>query len=340
MCTKNNQRPGLNASDAELTYFFHPDHLGSASWITDLSGLPVQHLQYMPFGGDYIDQQDPNTEYSERFRFTGKERDAETGYDYFGARYYSSSLGIWLSVDPMSDKYPSLSPYVYCADNPMRLVDLEGMDVDEWEINNKGKIVNHIKTDKHDAFYMVDNNGNRMEGKEVVFDYGTIEDFKSQYSDQKKTTFDWFNVRGDDNGTQLFEFFAKNTTVEYGQLMLGEKGDNGLNIVSTSHESRKERSCIFLISKKYQYGYTIREHRHSHPGNTPYPSGLYDRTKDIGFANFLTDISHKNGSGVPIFKIYLPSSGRYVNYNKNSTIYDFPATTPESFKLPEVHILP
>ena len=89
----------------ELTYFFHPDHLGSASWITDLSGLPVQHLQYKPFGGDYIDQQDPNAEYSERFRFTGKERDAETGYDYFGARYYSSSLGIWLSVDPMSDKY-------------------------------------------------------------------------------------------------------------------------------------------------------------------------------------------------------------------------------------------
>ena len=111
---------------AELTYFFHPDHLGSASWITDLSGQPVQHLQYKPFGGDYINQQDPNTEYSERFRFTGKERDAETGYDYFGARYYSSSLGIWLSVDPMSDKYPSLSPYIYCADNPMRLVDLKG----------------------------------------------------------------------------------------------------------------------------------------------------------------------------------------------------------------------
>ena len=111
---------------AELTYFFHPDHLGSASWITDLSGQPVQHLQYKPFGGDYIDQQDPNTEYSERFRFTGKERDAETGYDYFGARYYSSSLGIWLSVDPMSDKYPSISPYVYCADNPMRLVDPKG----------------------------------------------------------------------------------------------------------------------------------------------------------------------------------------------------------------------
>ena len=126
---------------AELTYFFHPDHLGSASWITDLSGQPVQHLQYKPFGGDYIDQQDPNTDYAERFRFTGKERDAETGYDYFGARYYSSSLGIWLSVDPMSDKYPSLCPYVYCADNPMRLVDIEGQ---EW-VNAHSENVNRLK---------------------------------------------------------------------------------------------------------------------------------------------------------------------------------------------------
>ena len=117
-------------SVAELTYFIHPDHLGSASWITDLGGEPVQHLQYKPFGSEHVDQQAPGTDYSERFRFTGKERDAETGYDYFGARYYSSSLGIWLSVDPMSDKYPNLSPYVYCADNPMRLVDLEGC---EWD---------------------------------------------------------------------------------------------------------------------------------------------------------------------------------------------------------------
>ena len=48
--------------------------------------------------------------------FTGKERDAETGFSYFGARYYDSDLsGLFLSVDPMADKYPGLSPYAYCA---------------------------------------------------------------------------------------------------------------------------------------------------------------------------------------------------------------------------------
>ena len=60
--------------------------------------------------------------------FSTKEKDSETGFSYFGARYYSSDLSIWLSVDPMSDKYPSLSPYVYCADNPVKLVDPNGED--------------------------------------------------------------------------------------------------------------------------------------------------------------------------------------------------------------------
>ena len=66
------------------------------------------------------------------YTFSAKERDAETGLSYFGARYYSSDLSIWLSVDPMSDKYPSLSPYVYCATNPVKLVDPDG---EEWDID-------------------------------------------------------------------------------------------------------------------------------------------------------------------------------------------------------------
>ena len=59
--------------------------------------------------------------------FTGKERDSETGFSYFGARFYDSDiLTGWLSVDPMADKYPGLSPYAYCAWNPVKLVDPDG----------------------------------------------------------------------------------------------------------------------------------------------------------------------------------------------------------------------
>ena len=66
--------------------------------------------------------------------FTGKERDSETGFSYFGARYYDSDLMTgWLSVDPMADKYPGLSPYAYCAWNPVKLVDSDGEEIlDKW----------------------------------------------------------------------------------------------------------------------------------------------------------------------------------------------------------------
>ncbi|MDD3629730.1 MAG: hypothetical protein PHF55_01695 [Bacteroidales bacterium] len=60
--------------------------------------------------------------------FTVKELDNETSYTYFGARYYEADLSSWLSVDPLSDKYPMLSPYCYSADNPVVLLDPNGMD--------------------------------------------------------------------------------------------------------------------------------------------------------------------------------------------------------------------
>jgi len=68
--------------------------------------------------------------------FTGKERDSETGFSYFGARYYDSDiLTGWLSVDPMADKYPNISPYAYCAWNPIKLVDPDGRKIDSTSMN-------------------------------------------------------------------------------------------------------------------------------------------------------------------------------------------------------------
>ena len=76
------------------------------------------------------------------FSFTGKERDEETGYSYFGARYYDADLLTgWVSVDPMADKYPSISPYAYCAWNPVKLVDPDGQDI--WLVNKNGERIKY-----------------------------------------------------------------------------------------------------------------------------------------------------------------------------------------------------
>ena len=67
------------------------------------------------------------------FVFNGKEKDYESGFHYYGARYYwSEVLTGWLSVDPMADKYPFISPYAYCAWNPVKLVDPDGREIDDY----------------------------------------------------------------------------------------------------------------------------------------------------------------------------------------------------------------
>ena len=64
------------------------------------------------------------------YKFSGKELDDETGYSYFGARYYDPNISIWLSVDPLSDEYPNHSPYTYALNNPIKVIDPNGMSTD------------------------------------------------------------------------------------------------------------------------------------------------------------------------------------------------------------------
>ena len=122
-------------SKEDEVYFYHGDHLGSANWITDIKGDAIQYMHYAPYGEMWYNQQ--GSAYNERFRFTGKERNDETGYDFFGARYYASSLPLWLSVDPLADKYPYISPYAYCGWNPIKYVDPNGKWLETaWDIAN------------------------------------------------------------------------------------------------------------------------------------------------------------------------------------------------------------
>ena len=135
-----------NAHSETDCYWYHPDHLGSSSWITDSAGTAVQHLHYLPWGEDFVDQR--TSSFSSIYTFSAKEKDPETGLSYFGSRYYSSDLSVWLSVDPMASKYPSLSPYTYCADNPVKLVDPNGESISEFDENG-----NYIRTIKDNWFH-------------------------------------------------------------------------------------------------------------------------------------------------------------------------------------------
>ena len=293
------------------------DHLGSI-WLYWNSLSNKYSNIYYPSG---IMREKRRSPYN--YGLTGKEIGYDNGLDeyFFGARTLFAPINRFNQPDPLCEEYYHISPYAYCANNFINALDPTGMDI--WEINNKGRVVNHIETTEHDAFYMVDKKGIRIKDKELIFKYGTVESFKSQYSDMAKTSFDWYNVRGDSNGKQLFEFFATNSSVEWSQLLLGESGNNGLNVISTSHMTNTEQSIPFLLNSQYKYNYSIRGHIHNHPNNSPFPSGLKTQKGDILFAKYLAKYSSKNNKSTPFFKIFIPKQLKYIYYNENSVETDF-----------------
>jgi RHS repeat-associated protein len=81
-------------------YYYHTDHLGSTNYVTDSSGALYEHLQYFPFGEQWVDQRRHQGPGSIDHLFTGKELDERTGLYYFGARYYDPRTSVWQSTDP------------------------------------------------------------------------------------------------------------------------------------------------------------------------------------------------------------------------------------------------
>jgi RHS repeat-associated protein len=102
--------------------------LNSTRAVVDEAGDVVEAYDYYPFGlqsRSYKEKGDPLTKET----FTGKEQDTESNLHYFGGRYYDPSSVKWLSIDPLGFKYPSLSSYVYAANNPIIIRDPNGLDL-------------------------------------------------------------------------------------------------------------------------------------------------------------------------------------------------------------------
>jgi RHS repeat-associated protein len=108
-------------------FFYHGDHLSSNQMITDINANITQQILYAPFG-------EILTEYNAYwhqgkipdYQFNAKEKDEESGLYYYSARYYNPPT--FISRDPLFEKYPFMSSYSYCANNPVIRVDPDGRD--------------------------------------------------------------------------------------------------------------------------------------------------------------------------------------------------------------------
>ena len=111
-------------NESEETFYYHSDHLGSTSYITDDSAHVTQYTAYLPYGELLVDEHSSSEDLP--YKFNGKELDEETGLYYYGARYMQPITSVWYGIDPLTEKYPDVSAYVYCAGNPVKLVDSDG----------------------------------------------------------------------------------------------------------------------------------------------------------------------------------------------------------------------
>ena len=115
-----------NDTTKEETFFYHSDHLGSTSYITDAKANITQFDAYLPYGELLVDEHTSSEDMP--YKFNGKELDQETGLYYYGARYMNPVTSLWYGVDPLAEKYVEIGSYIYCHNNPIILFDPDGME--------------------------------------------------------------------------------------------------------------------------------------------------------------------------------------------------------------------
>ena len=150
-----------SGSDYAVQYHI-TDHLGSVRVVLDANMKVLEQNDYYPFGLRHPNAALKTT--ANRYRYNGKEEISSTNTSDYGARQYSAEFCQWMQVDPLSEKFYSTSAYGFCAGNPLRYVDPDGL---AWRptymIDGVGdKVVNGFEWVEPEESY--DDNGKLLEG--------------------------------------------------------------------------------------------------------------------------------------------------------------------------------
>ena len=250
--------------------------------------------------------------------FTGKERDSETGYGYFGARYMDHELmAMWLSVDPMADKYPSISPYAYCAWNPLNVVDPNGLDTFHIFIN-EGRIYQTPAEGSHCIMFYV--NREELEYERInnipsnnisYFRDPTIYQDKDDINNTATTHYLKFTDKGLGRRVFLKVIGLSDKLGEYAKEWdLYTDKNKGVELSSSG-----KSGAMFHSPERYTADNTIRwDHYHPNINDSYYPS-VSDQTfaKDMNSGALVACFLYTQGRKIR-FDDLVPPVG-YINKN-------------------------
>ena len=242
-------------------------------------------------------QHSTNTDFTSRYKFNAKELDTETGWYYYGARYYNPSTSTWLSVDPLAEKYQSFSPYNYTLNNPINLVDPDGMSVDTDYIllkkdkkDNKGKIIHR----KGDIVRADSNDGSEKDPTDRILKTDRNDNVKTKRNGDKKVLLDNIaqNIISDgmnfENKGYAFNFGGTNQpTFDDLRTFLVKFSDKVIHKEIAGYEAiantTKQKSLWTYMYKNntrttsyskisIRKGVTFTKHFHTHPYGDDTPS--------------------------------------------------------------------
>jgi RHS repeat-associated protein len=198
---------------APTYHFYVQDHLGNNRLVVDEGGTIEQINNYYPFGTPFYDEANTTNASLQPFKYNGKELDMMHGlntYDY-GARQYNPVTLRWDRIDPLCEKYYSISPYVYCANNPVNRIDPNGKVVIASDENARRNIINTLNASEA-KYVQFDKNGILNHDLLAKYD-GYSENLSALKALSESSTNYFFQVSDKDiNGKSFFE---KGTDLNY-----------------------------------------------------------------------------------------------------------------------------
>jgi RHS repeat-associated protein len=220
-------------------YYYLKDHLGNNRIVMNASGTAVQMTNYYPSGVTMAGSDVQTNPSIQPYKFGNKELDRTNGMDFydFEARVFDPTLMRFLSPDPLAEKYYSVSPYVYCLNNPVRYVDLDGKDI---------KLFNIVK---------YDNNGNPTMGYSGKVSAKTESALKDLINTiEERSYFAQYAQKGDVVGGYTFQEDGKLnnvtlTLVDYS--MDKENGNVALLPGSGSHTVSENNATVDITVVSY-----------------------------------------------------------------------------------------
>ena len=216
-------------STTRVMFWYHPDYLGNVDLVTERDGKTYEFFTYNPWGEE-MHQYNANTfGFASPYRFNSKEKDQETGLHYYGARYYSSKLSVWMSVDPLDHK--TLQPYIFTSNNTLLFIDPDGRE-NIVIIGNQGSRPN--------------SDANSGSDKKHFLEAGLKEAFELNKQNEQNTTI--LITKGDYTEEQLFSITERANVYGINVLIIeGGAGDVIDYINNGANQNRNQDLITDLV---------------------------------------------------------------------------------------------